>query len=84
MEFNCDPWVSLSFLQNNNHQAVNKMNIHTYTYIYREREQEKEREREREINKNVIQVEREIYWKESRHSSVSVVMNHHQGYEGLC
>ena len=34
----CDPWVSWSFLQNNNHQAVNKMkmkmNIYIYIYIY--------------------------------------------------
>ena len=22
----CDPWVSWSFLQNNNHQAIKKMN----------------------------------------------------------
>ena len=35
--FDCDFWVSWSFLLNNNHQAVNKMKysyIYIYIYIY--------------------------------------------------
>ena len=34
MEFKLRSWVSWSFLQNKNHQAVKKINARIYIYIY--------------------------------------------------